>query len=362
MIPIAGLVALAACDRGDAGVPTQADAHAGHTTPGASEAPADPHAGHGTALAAAAPSPVTTRPEVAAAIGVRTVAARAGTTAPLYRAPATATFDPAGTRRVTVSAGGLLREDRVPRIGEGVRAGQVLARLWLPEVSAAFEELYVARPLGEPWASASRNRLLALGVPAADIDAAGQTVPETWTVRAPVSGVVVSRPARVGGWLGPGGVIAEIAPGDARVVEMVTAHPPATGTPVTLTDGAETWAATVSEVLPTAGPAGRSVRLLPRGNIAVGRPLIATWHGPESAGIWVPRGAVVDTGARQLVFVAGGDTYTPRSVTLGVRTSDEVQILGGLDAGEHVVAAGTFLFDSETQMQGGGGGHAGHGG
>ncbi|MDP2317208.1 MAG: efflux RND transporter periplasmic adaptor subunit [Pseudomonadota bacterium] len=304
--------------------------------------------------------PVTVSPAAAAAIGVRTVPARAGAAATRHRAPASATFDPSRTRRVTVTAGGQLREERVPRVGEAVRAGQVLARIWLPEVRAAFEEQNVARPLGEPWASAARSRLLALGVPAADIDAAGDTVPDTWTVRAPVSGIVVSRPAREGSWLGAGGLVAEIASTDARVVEMVTVVPPPVGTNVTLTDGSNTWEATVSEILPTAGPAGRSVRLLPKGDIGVGRPLTATWNGGETEGVWVPRGAVVDTGTRQLVFVAGADGYTPRPVSLGVRTADEVQVTTGLAPGEQVVAAGTFLFDSETQMQGGG--HAGHGG
>ena len=362
------LLLLVACDRGES---PPVDDHAGHGT--APTVTADPHAGHTMPATPEAPAPdagtvmpVTVNPEAAAAIGVRTVPARAGSAATRNRAPASASFDAARTRRVTVTAGGQLREERVPRVGESVRAGQVLARVWLPEVSAAFEELRIARPLGEPWASAARSRLLALGVPAADIDAAGDTVPDTWTVRAPVSGIVVSRPARQGGWLGPGGLVAEIASADARVVEMVTSDPPATGTPVTLTDGTRTWEATVAEILPTAGPAGRSVRLLPPrssgADIAVGRPLTATWEGVGAEGVWVPRGAVVDTGTRQLVFVAGPDGYTPRPVSLGVRTADEVQILGGLAPGERVVAAGTFLFDSETQMSGGGGGHAGHGG
>lgn len=344
--------------------PPAAAPHAGHDVP----APADEHAGRTMPPAPGAPAPdagmvmpVTVSPENAAAIGVYTVPARAGSAATHHRAPASASFDSARTRRVSVAAGGQLREESVPRVGESVRAGQVLARMWLPEVSAAFEELRVARPLGEPWAAAARTRLLSLGVPAADIDAAGDTIPETWTVRAPASGIVVSRPAREGGWLGPGGLVAEIASADARVVEMVTSEPPATGTPVTLTDGTSTWEATVAEILPTAGPAGRSVRLLPKGDIGVGRPLTATWEGAGAEGVWVPRGAVVDTGTRQLVFVAGPDGYTPRPVSLGIRTADEVQILGGLAPGEPVVAAGTFLFDSETQMQGGGG-HAGHGG
>lgn len=354
------LLALAACHRGEDGA--TAETHAGHGTASTAVA-TDPHAGHDLSTDhEMAPGMVMVDPAIAAKIGLRSVPARAGSAATRHRAPASATFDPSRTRRVTVTAGGQLREERVPRVGETVRAGQVLARLWLPEVSAAFEELQVARPLGEPWASAARNRLLALGVPAAEVDAVGETVPETWAVRAPVSGVVISRPAREGSWLGPGGLVAEIASADARVVEMVTSAPPPTGTPVMLTDGVGSWEATVAEVLPTAGPAGRSVRLLPKGDIGVGRPLTATWEGVGAEGVWVPRGAVVDTGTRQLVFVAGQGGYTPRPVSLGIRTADEVQILQGLAPGEPVVAAGTFLFDSETQMQGGAGGHAGHGG
>ncbi len=381
-LSLVGLLLVAACGRNDpragreepgTAPPTAgADPHAGHAAPAAPatdghagmpgmDTPSEPGAATGDAGMV---MPVTVSPEAAAAIGVRTVPARAGAAATRHRAPASATFDPSRTRRVTVTAGGQIREERVPRVGEAVRAGQVLARIWLPEVRAAFEEQKVARPLGEPWASAARSRLLALGVPAADIDAAGDTVPDTWTVRAPVSGIIVSRPAREGGWLGAGGLVAEIASTDARVVEMVTVVPPPVGTHVTLTDGASTWEATVFEILPTAGPAGRSVRLLPQrlsgGDIGVGRPLTATWNGGETEGVWVPRGAVVDTGTRQLVFVAGADGYTPRPVSLGVRTADEVQVTVGLAPGEEVVAAGTFLFDSETQMQGSG--HAGHGG
>jgi len=357
-LTFAGLLLIAACGGADpAGAPA-VDEHAGH------EAPADPHAGHTMPPAsdAGVARPMTLSPTAAAAIGVHTVPARLGSAAAPNRAPASAIFDAARTRRVTVTAGGQVREERVPRVGEAVRAGQVLARLWLPEVSAAFEERAVARTLGEPWATAARTRLLSLGVSAQDIDAAGDTIPETWAVRAPASGIVVSRPVRQGDWLGPGGLIAEIASADARVVEMIAPEPPSIGTPVLLTDGSNRWEATVAGVLPTAGPAGRSVRLLPQGDIPVGRPLTATWQGAATEGVWVPRGAVVDTGARQLVFVAGPDGYTPRAVRLGLRTADEVQILDGLAAGEAVEAAGTFLFDSETQMQGGGGGHAGHGG
>ena len=52
--------------------------------------------------------------------------------------------------------------------------------------------------------------------------------------------------------------------------------------------------------------------------------------------------------------------FMPRPVvgmTLGARTADEVQILSGLKPTDMVVAEGTFLYDSETQVSGAG--HAG---
>lgn len=305
--------------------------------------------------------PVAVRPEIAASIGIRTVLARQGGASQTRRAPATASFDPARTHRLSLTTGGELRGDRVPRVGEAVRAGQVLGQIWLPDVHAAFADLRSSRTLGEPWLSAARGRVQALGVPARDIDEAGDRIPDTWTLRAPVSGIILSRPAREGSWIGPGGLVAEIAAADARVVEMITPEPPPRGARVTLSDGSTTWEATVAELLPTAGAGGRVLRLLPKGDITVGRPLTATWEGTSTEGVWVPRSAVVDTGSRQIVFVAGPEGYTPRPVSLGVRTALEVQVTAGLAAGEAVVAAGTFLFDSETQMTTGGG-HAGHGG
>ncbi|MFZ5475885.1 MAG: efflux RND transporter periplasmic adaptor subunit [Myxococcota bacterium] len=309
----------------------------------------EPHAGHG---GPAEPGAIVVAPDVADALGVRTEPARAGDAAPTHHAPATVRFDPARVTRVTLVAGGQLREVRVPRAGEAVRRGAVLARAWAPEVAAAAQELALAGDLGEPWRSAARGRLRAL-------DAEGASEDGTWSVRSPVAGLVVSRPASEGGWLAPGGLVAEIAAADARLVDLVTPTPPAPETAVTLAAGGLAWRARVAEVLPTAGPAGRSVRLVVEGDPPVGAPLVATWAGEPADGVWVPRGAVVDTGDRQLVFVATGGAYHPRAVTLGVRTADEVQVLTGLAAGEEVVAAGTFLFDAETQMQGVGHAHGG---
>jgi multidrug efflux pump subunit AcrA (membrane-fusion protein) len=66
----------------------------------------------------------------------------------------------------------------------------------------------------------------------------------------------------------------------------------------------------------------------------------------------VPADAVLDTGERQTVFVDLGDGYLePRAVDVGPRIGDRIVIASGLVAGERVVASGTFLVDSESQLK-----------
>ena len=76
--------------------------------------------------------------------------------------------------------------------------------------------------------------------------------------------------------------------------------------------------------------------------------------------ITVPRDAVVDTGVQQHVFVATGDRFEPRAVTLGVQLADRVEVRSGLTEGERIVAAGVFLLDSESRLRatGDAGGHS----
>jgi Cu(I)/Ag(I) efflux system membrane fusion protein len=78
----------------------------------------------------------------------------------------------------------------------------------------------------------------------------------------------------------------------------------------------------------------------------------------------VPRDAVVDTGESQHVFIhTAQNVIEPRTVTVGGRIADRVEILKGLAPGDHVVTTGVFLIDSESRLRASGGtGHSGHGG
>ena len=69
-------------------------------------------------------------------------------------------------------------------------------------------------------------------------------------------------------------------------------------------------------------------------------------------GLVVPADALVDTGESQYLFVAlPGGRFEPRSVRVGVRTGDRIQILSGTAAGETVVTTANFLVDSESRLR-----------
>jgi Cu(I)/Ag(I) efflux system membrane fusion protein/cobalt-zinc-cadmium efflux system membrane fusion protein len=69
--------------------------------------------------------------------------------------------------------------------------------------------------------------------------------------------------------------------------------------------------------------------------------------------VLVPREAVIDSGLRQLAFLAReGGRFEPRSVRLGASGDGGlVQVLSGLAPGDVVVTSGQFLIDSESRLR-----------
>jgi membrane fusion protein, copper/silver efflux system len=70
------------------------------------------------------------------------------------------------------------------------------------------------------------------------------------------------------------------------------------------------------------------------------------------AAITVPVDALVDSGENARVYVAHGEgVFEPREVETGWHYGDRVEILRGLQPGEQVVVAATFLVDSESRLK-----------
>jgi Cu(I)/Ag(I) efflux system membrane fusion protein/cobalt-zinc-cadmium efflux system membrane fusion protein len=79
----------------------------------------------------------------------------------------------------------------------------------------------------------------------------------------------------------------------------------------------------------------------------------ATLHIAAQPVLAVPENAVLDSGARQFVFVdAEQGHFEPREIKSGARANGQVQVLSGLKSGERVASSAVFLIDSESQLRG----------
>jgi membrane fusion protein, copper/silver efflux system len=68
--------------------------------------------------------------------------------------------------------------------------------------------------------------------------------------------------------------------------------------------------------------------------------------------LMIPAAAVIDTGKQQFVFVVGsGGTFRPTAVKVGTRMGSDYVLLEGPEKGATVLTDAQFLVDSESQLQ-----------
>ena len=74
-------------------------------------------------------------------------------------------------------------------------------------------------------------------------------------------------------------------------------------------------------------------------------------YSPAGQVLAVPQSAVVDTGARKVVFVEGmPGMFDGVEVVLGSRCGDFYPVVRGLEPGQRIATAGAFLLDAETRL------------
>lgn len=332
-----------------------------------------------TAGAAATHSRVPIEAAATQALDIRLETVGRESLAETVRAVATIVPDESRISHIHTRVAGWIEHLDVNTTGEMVREGQPLARIFSQELLSSQTEYLAARKntaasgITSAVVASGRTRLGVLGMTAAEIDAIEQSgEPERLvTVVAPRSGVVVNRGVTVGTSVDPSTTLVTIA--DLSRVWVLAEVPEASipfirvGSPAQLdfpASGRPPFAARVEFVYPTLTERTRTLRVrLSAGNASGAlKPGLYGTAAFETAGhnvLTVPRDAVVDTGLQQHVFVAVGDRFEPRPVTVGVQLADRVEIREGLKEGEPIVAAGVFLLDSESRLRatGGAGGH-----
>lgn len=311
--------------------------------------------------------------------GIRTVAVRRASIGGTVRWPATIEAREGARGEVRVRTEAFVERVAVRETGARVRAGQVLAWVYSPEILRASEEMLAAHRWragateGERAAELSlgaaeeqaHERLRLLGVPDDEIERmvssgrGDRRIP----LRAPISGYVTRFEAVVGTYAMPETVLYEITDlSRVRVVasafgdDVEAASRSARARFVPRDGGAEIDLA-LELVEPALASetrtarvrflaANRGTELLPGqiGEVVIER--------PAHDALLVPRDAVIDVGSSRHVFVERErGVFEPRVVEVGALHGDDREIVAGLVAGEVVVARGAFVLDSESRLQ-----------
>lgn len=186
----------------------------------------------------------------------------------------------------------------------------------------------------------------------------------TYRVVAPISGVITARNASVGGIAGDGIALFEIADLSQLWVDLhifgADAEHIQPGARVTVTrmgDG-KTVDTVLERVLPGVATASQST---------IARATIDNADGQWRPGsavkaritvdqkpveLMVPLSALQTMNGRDVVFVRVGETYLTRPIELGQRDGKRVEVLSGLDTGEQVVVAESYLIKADIEKEG----------
>lgn len=277
---------------------------------------------------------------------------------------------------ITAKFPGRIEKLYVTFTGEQVKAGQRLASIYSPELLTAQRELLEASKskgnFPQLYAAAKEKlRLWKLTeTQIAEIEQSG-TVREKFDILADQSGVVTQRNIAVGDYVSTGSalfnvvnlnklwVLLDAYESDLRLI--------APGNEISFTVAGipeESFKAKISFIDPilNANTRAASVRAEITNSGGKLKPemfvtaRIQTAKKPISAGVTIPRTAVLWSGKRSVVYVKVPNSETPgfeiREVTLGNRMGENYLIESGLQAGEEVVTNGVFAIDAAAQLSG----------
>lgn len=361
-------------------VGTVAGAQGGHAGHGAAPPPppAAGHEGHGREAPGGMPeghAEVQVTPERQQLIGLKVARAERIQLSGAVRASALIQPDETREAHVHPKLTGWVQELFVNAVGQQVKKGQPLYSLYSQELFATQQEYLRARALSPELASAARARLRLWDVPEDQVKRIEREGPQKAIVfRSPINGTVIEKQVVAGHYVEPELLLYRIADlaqvwAVADVYEFEVNRLNREGTARVEVQGvAEPVLAKVDYVYPTVDPVSRTVKVrlvLPNAQGRLRPGSFATVELPTVPvdALWVPEEAVVDTGTRQVVYVALGEgRFRPTLVKVGRRASGRVEVREGLSEGASVVVGAQFLIDSESRLRGvsGPAGHGGH--
>ncbi len=275
---------------------------------------------------------------------------------------------------VTTKIEGWIEDLSVDATGMAIKKGKPLYSIYSPKLLQTQEEYLLAFKAqkkmkrikdGGGLASASRRRLLLWDVTETqvrDLEKRGKVI-RALPVLSPASGIVTEKMALSGMYVKPGMALYKIADlSKVWVLADIYEHElpwVKKGQIAEVTLAAfpgQVFEGEVTYIYPYLNENTRTATLRielknKEGQLKPGMYANVVFSAAATEGLLVPESAVLDSGLRQVAFVAkAGGVFEPRVVRIGKRLNHEVQVLAGLAEGEEVVTHGTFLIDSESKM------------
>lgn len=294
------------------------------------------------------------------------------------RTTAKVAVDETRIRHIHVKVEGYVEKLFVDFVGMPVAKGKPLFTFYSPDFVSAQEDYLLAlktqkslqggslQSSGSDLLEAARRRMQLWDVPAADLTRLeqGGAVRKSLTLYSPITGVVTAKTAVEGIRISPADTPFEITD-LGRVWGIADVYEPEiprvkVGMPAELalsTYPGRTFHGRVAFIDPQVDPKSRTVKVRvelpnPKGELKpemYGEMLL---RSQSRKGLTVPIDAVLDSGARKIVFVALGEgRFEPREVQTGANLGESVEVLTGLKAGETVVTRANFLVDSESRLR-----------
>jgi Cu(I)/Ag(I) efflux system membrane fusion protein len=262
----------------------------------------------------------------------------------------------------------------VTSVGETVRKGQAVAKIYSPELVAAQQELITAYRIKDAQPqlyNAVKNKFMNWMIPESQLTEVLKTgIPKpSFTIYAQVSGVVTELMVNKGSHVMDGQPIFKVANLSTVWTEFdayeTTIQDIKEGQDISVVVKAipnKIFNAKVSFIDPILNTSTRTIRvratlnnkedLLKPGMFVTGTIKLDTDNNTQ---ITVPKSAVLWTGEQSLVYIkttATSPTFIMRNVTLGRTVNDNYEIQSGLKIGDEVVTNGTFTVDAAAQLQG----------
>jgi len=277
-------------------------------------------------------------------------------------------FDESRLWQTNIRVSGWVDELNVNAVGEKVHKGDVLFRIYSPELVKAQEELFNAYHSGrKTLIKGATNRLYALGIDRVQVEQIINTgqVSQKIAIKAPENGVIASLKIREGGFISPAQTVISAGPldevwADIEVFERQS-HWVHTDTQAEMTLSSfpgKTWLGKVDYIYPIIDPKTRTLRVrvkFSNENNALKPNMFAnvTLKTESDAPVLtIPRESVIRSGGMTRVVLAEGKgTFRSTRIQVGRETADKIEVLAGLSENDRVVTSAQFMIDSESSQR-----------